>query len=90
VSWCTGPPVGLVRWKRSWLGNDHPHPPLRTGKTFWEPGGDLIHYQNRNNRDGIRARFLVVMLGDPDKPMLTSVDEDELAQRQDRRAQRTS
>jgi hypothetical protein len=32
------------------------------------------------------VRFLVTMLRDPDKPMLTFVDEDELAQRQDRRA----
>lgn len=34
-------------------------------------------------------RFLVTMLHDPDKPMLMLL-EDELAQRQDRRAQRTS
>jgi hypothetical protein len=32
------------------------------------------------------VRFLVAMLHDPDKPMLTLMDEDELAQRQDRRA----
>lgn len=65
-------------------------PPLRAGETFWETGGDLIHYQDGNNRDDIPVRFLVTMLRDPEKPMLTLVDEDELAQRQDRRAQRTS
>jgi hypothetical protein len=55
-----------------------------------EPGGDLIDYQDGNNRDDIPVRFLVTMLRDPDKPMLTLVDEDELSQRQDRSAQRTS
>lgn len=55
------------------------------GETFWEPGGDVIHYQDGNNRDDIKVRFLVTMLCVPGQPMLTLVDEEELAARQDRR-----
>ena len=33
------------------------------GEAFWEPGGDVIHYSNANNRDDIRCRYTVTMLG---------------------------
>ncbi|QUH03880.1 cupin domain-containing protein [Saccharopolyspora erythraea] len=59
------------------------------GAAFWEPGGDVIHYQDGNNRDDIPVRFVVTMHCEPGKPMLVLVDEDELLQRQDRRAPRT-
>ena len=58
---------------------------IRAGEAFWEPGGDVIHYQDGNV---IRSRFLVTMLCVPGQPMLTLVDEDELAQRKDHRAPR--
>lgn len=60
--------------------------PLRTGTAFWEPGGDVIHYQNGNNRDDVPLRFTVTMLCQPGKPMLTLVDEEELTRRKNRRA----
>ena len=63
---------------------------VRAGETFWEPGGDVIHYQDGNNRDDVPVRFLVTMLCEPGKPMLVLVDEQELAQRKDRRAPRRS
>lgn len=63
---------------------------IRAGEAFWEPGGDLIHYQDGNNREDIRSRFTVTMLCEPGKPMLTLVDDEELAQRKDRRAPRPS
>ncbi|MEV0285923.1 MULTISPECIES: cupin domain-containing protein [unclassified Kribbella] len=63
---------------------------VRAGETFWEPGGDVIHYQDGNARDDVPVRFLVTMLCDPNQPMLVLVDEDELAERQDRRAPRPS
>jgi quercetin dioxygenase-like cupin family protein len=59
---------------------------LRAGEAFWEPGGDVIHYQDGNNRDDIPVRYTVSMLCEPGKPMLTFVDEEELAQRKSRRA----
>jgi quercetin dioxygenase-like cupin family protein len=61
---------------------------VRAGEAFWEPGGDVIHYQDGNNRSDVPLRFSVVMLCDPGKQMLTLVDDAELAQRKDRRARR--
>jgi quercetin dioxygenase-like cupin family protein len=58
---------------------------IRAGETFWEPGGDVIHYSDGNNRDDIRSRFLVTMFCVPGQPMLTLVDDEELAARRDRR-----
>ena len=58
---------------------------VRAGETFWEPGGDVIHYSDGNARDDIRLRFLVTMFCVSDKPMLVLVDEDELEARRDRR-----
>ncbi len=58
---------------------------LKAGEAFWEPGGDVIHYQDANNRPDIPVRFLVTMLCAPGQPMLVLVDEDELVARQGRR-----
>ena len=68
---------------------------VRAGEAFWEPGGDVIHYQDGNNRDDINrddipVRFTVTMLCEPGKPMLTLVDEDELVRRENRRAPRAN
>ena len=63
---------------------------VHAGEAFWEQGGDVIHYQDGNNRDDIPVRFTVTMLCAPGKPMLTLVDDEELAQRKDRRAPRQS
>ena len=54
---------------------------IRAGEAFWEPGGDVIHYSDANNRDDIKGRFVVTMLCVPGAPMLTLVDEDELESR---------
>ena len=54
---------------------------VRAGETFWEPGGDVIHYQDGNNRDDVPVRFLVTMLCEPGKPMVVLVSEDELREK---------
>lgn len=61
---------------------------IKAGETFWEPGGDVIHYQDGNNRTDSWSRFLVTMMCAPGQPMLTLVDDEELAQRQQLRAPR--
>lgn len=61
---------------------------VRAYEAFWEPGGDLIHYQDGNNRTDTLLRFTVTMLCQPDQPMLVLVDDEELAQRKDRRVPR--
>jgi quercetin dioxygenase-like cupin family protein len=58
---------------------------VRVGDTFWEPGGDRIHYQAANNLPAAWSRFVVVMACVPGQPMLTLVDQDELDARRDRR-----
>jgi quercetin dioxygenase-like cupin family protein len=58
---------------------------VRAGEAFWEPGGDVIHYQDGNNRDDIPVRYTVTMFCQPGKPMLTLVAGEELVQRRDRR-----
>jgi quercetin dioxygenase-like cupin family protein len=63
---------------------------LRAGESFWEPGGDRIHYQAANNIADGWTRFVVVMVGVPGEPMLTLVDAEELAARRQRRASRPS
>ncbi|MGE2837079.1 cupin domain-containing protein [Mycobacterium sp. SMC-4] len=54
---------------------------IRAGEAFWEPGGDVIHYSDANNRDDARSRFLVTMFCVPGEPMLVLVDDAELAAR---------
>jgi quercetin dioxygenase-like cupin family protein len=61
---------------------------IRAGETFSEPGGDVIHYQDGNNRPDSWVRILVTMLCAPGKPMLTLVEEEELDQRKHLRAPR--
>jgi quercetin dioxygenase-like cupin family protein len=54
---------------------------IKAGEAFWEPGGDVIHYQDGNNRTDIPLRYLVTMIMAPGQPMLVLVDDDELKQR---------
>ncbi|GAA2269034.1 cupin [Streptomyces ruber] len=63
---------------------------VRAGETFWEPGGDVIHYQDGNNRTDTRLSFLVTMFCAPGQPMLVLVEDDELKQRAHLRASRSS
>ncbi|WNG87236.1 cupin domain-containing protein [Mycobacterium sp. ITM-2016-00317] len=59
---------------------------IRAGEAFWEPGGDVIHYSDANNRNDIRSRFVVTMFCVPGQPMLVLVDDDELVARAGLRA----
>ena len=61
---------------------------IQAGEAFWEPGGDVIHYSDGNNRDDMRCRFTVTMLCVPGKPMLELVTDDELKRREHLRVQR--
>ncbi|GCD39764.1 cupin [Streptomyces chrestomyceticus JCM 4735] len=63
---------------------------VRAGEAFWEPGGDVIHYQDGNARTDTRLRFVVTMLCEPGQPMLVLVDDEELKQRAHLRAPRQS
>ncbi|MEV4143593.1 cupin domain-containing protein [Amycolatopsis sp. NPDC049691] len=54
---------------------------VRAGEAFWEPGGDVIHYQDGNNRADVPVKFTVTMLCEPGKPMVDLVTEDELREK---------
>ncbi|MEU4294793.1 cupin domain-containing protein [Kribbella sp. NPDC026596] len=61
---------------------------VRSGEAFWEPGGDVIHYQDANYRYDIPLRFTLTMLCEPGAPMFAPVSDEELAGRRNRRARR--
>jgi quercetin dioxygenase-like cupin family protein len=61
---------------------------IRAGEAFWEPGGDVIHYQAGNNLSDRWSRFVVVMMCAPGQEMLVYVDDEELSRRSGRRAPR--
>ncbi|PRZ42333.1 Cupin domain-containing protein [Antricoccus suffuscus] len=54
---------------------------IRAGEAFWEPGGDVIHYQAANNLADANSKFLAVMLCAPGQEMLIYVSAEELEQR---------
>src|SRR5262245_29795054 len=59
--------------------------PVNAGEAFWEPGGDLVHYQAGTLRKDLESRFVAVMMCAPDVPMMVYLDEDEIAARAPRR-----
>jgi quercetin dioxygenase-like cupin family protein len=62
---------------------------LRAGDAFWAPGGDVIHYQDANNRADIPCSFVLTMLCAPGQPMLEPVTEEELEGRKELRVMLT-
>ncbi len=54
---------------------------LRAGEAFWGPGGDVIHYQDANNRADIPCSFVLTLFCRPEKPMLEWVSGEELGKR---------
>jgi quercetin dioxygenase-like cupin family protein len=59
---------------------------LRVGDAFWGPGGDVIHYQDANNRSDIPCSFVLTMVCAPGRPMRERVTDDELKAREGLRA----
>ncbi len=59
---------------------------VKAGESFWEPGGDVIHYQDGNHLTDAESQFVVTMFCVPSQPMLVPVSAEELEQRRDRRA----
>jgi quercetin dioxygenase-like cupin family protein len=85
----SGPVFGyMLEGEMTFELEDEPERVIRAGEAFWEPGGDVIHYQAANNLTDRWSRFVVVMLCVPGQPMLVYVDDEELSQRSGRRAPR--
>jgi quercetin dioxygenase-like cupin family protein len=54
---------------------------LVAGEAFWEPGGDVVHYQMSNlDADGT-SRFLAVCICAPGVAMITMLEPDEIEAR---------
>ena len=85
----TGPAFGYVmQGEMIFELEGEPERVVCAGETFWEPGGDVIHYQDGNNLADAETRFVVTMFGVPGQPMLIPVGAEELEQRRPRRAPR--
>lgn len=54
---------------------------LRAGDAFWGPGGDVIHYQDANNRTDIPCSFVLTLMCVPGRPMIEPVTDEELEER---------
>lgn len=54
---------------------------IKAGETLWEPGGEVIHYQNGNASSDAPAKYIVFMMCAQGQPMLTLVEEQELTER---------
>jgi quercetin dioxygenase-like cupin family protein len=57
---------------------------ITAGQAFWEPGGDVVHYQAANNTHADRTRFVAVIIGRRGEPPMTLPTAAELAARQRR------
>jgi len=66
------------------LEGEEPYP-IKAGEAFYEPGGDVVHYQAANLRTDITSKFVVLMMCAPDVDMMTYLDADEVAARAHRR-----
>lgn len=85
----SGPVFGyLLEGEMTFELEGEPERVISAGDAFWEPGGDVIHYQAANHLAHAWTRFVVVMIGVPGEPMLTIVSAAELAERRGRRAAR--
>jgi len=58
---------------------------INPGEAFSEPGGEVVHWQAANALDDCWTRFIAVMTCAPGAPMLTYLDDDEIARLQHRR-----
>jgi quercetin dioxygenase-like cupin family protein len=82
----TGPAFGyVVKGEIVFEIEGEPVRVVKAGESFWEPGGDVIHYQDGNNLPDEDSAFVVTMFGAVGQPMFIPVSAEELEQRRDRR-----
>ena len=60
----SGPVFGyMLEGEMTFELEGEPERVIRARQAFWEPGGDVIHYQAANHLDDAWSRFVVVMIG---------------------------
>jgi quercetin dioxygenase-like cupin family protein len=85
----SGPVFGyLIEGELIFELEGEPERVITAGDAFWEPGGDLVHWQAANNLTDRNTKFLAVMVCPPGKEMLTYLSDEEIANRQHLRAPR--
>jgi quercetin dioxygenase-like cupin family protein len=52
------------------------------GQAFWEPGGEVVHYQTKNLDPTEWSSFLAVCICAPDVDMITMLEPEEIASRE--------
>ncbi|MDX1883819.1 cupin domain-containing protein [Mycolicibacterium sp. 120270] len=57
------------------------------GEAFWEPGGDVVHYQAANLEPDKWTRFIAVCICAPGVDMITMLEPDEIVARDHLRVQ---
>jgi quercetin dioxygenase-like cupin family protein len=78
----SGPVFGYVLEGRVWFELEGEAPrEIVAGEAFWEPGGDVVHYQVANLEPESWSRFLAVCLCAPGVDMITMLEPDELVAR---------
>jgi len=55
---------------------------IKAGEAFWEPGGEVVHWQAANLEHDSWSRFVAVCVCAPDVEMITILSAEEQAQRQ--------
>ncbi|MET8329442.1 cupin domain-containing protein [Streptomyces sp. NPDC005181] len=85
----TGPGLGyVIKGEMLFELEGEPQRVIKAEETFWEPGGDVIHYQGANNLSDAEAAYRATLLGVPGQPVLIPVSAEELEEHRDRRAPR--
>jgi quercetin dioxygenase-like cupin family protein len=78
----SGPVFGYVLEGRMLFELEGEEPrEIVAGEAFWEPGGDVVHYQMRNLDATSWTRFLAVCLCAPGVDMITMLDPQEIIDR---------
>jgi quercetin dioxygenase-like cupin family protein len=54
---------------------------ITAGQAFWEPGGDVVHYQTANLEPESWTRFLAVCICAPGVDMMTTLASEEIVAR---------
>lgn len=84
-----GPAFGyVIKGELAFELEGEPERIIRAGESFWEPGGDKIHYRGANNLPDAETQFVATLLAAPGQPVLTLVTPEELEERKHLRTPR--
>jgi quercetin dioxygenase-like cupin family protein len=78
----SGPVFGYVLEGRIFFELEGEEPrEIAAGEAFWEPGGDVVHYQVANPDADSWSRFVAVCICAPGVEMITMLEPDEIVAR---------